>query len=248
MKNPATQYEASCAIQQAPEAHTGIEWSNWALVFIGIVGIGYAGRTLSAIKRQIDTFVSKERGRLTVEVDSFEMGAPHEVWNATLIVANHGSTNTFINTALCLPCVEYCQWNSELAEIHLSVHLPRVIEPNMRGVRFPGPVQQGDRLTIDTWDMTQETIDAIKSGEKALFMLGFIEYEDVFGSTWKLRFSRRWQGPFTQGTTLWISEWGDHGPPEANREYKIVRPSSFRRLGRWILRREPNTVMVRRAN
>ena len=46
--------EADGTNQKTPEPHSGIEWSNWALVAVGIVGVGAALLTLRAIKQQTD--------------------------------------------------------------------------------------------------------------------------------------------------------------------------------------------------
>jgi hypothetical protein len=54
IENSTSNNEADRATQKTPEPHSGIEWSNWALVLVGTAGVGAAILTLRAIKKQTD--------------------------------------------------------------------------------------------------------------------------------------------------------------------------------------------------
>jgi hypothetical protein len=215
-----------------PHWYTPLKRPEWWLVGFGFGAVIVAWRTLNAINRQVATFISKERGRLAVELQPFELRGTNELWQAGLLVTNHGSTKVFIENTGYLPCVEKSKWNTENAAIHLVIVLPKVIAPDQTAPRFDGPVQQGDKLHLHTWDMSQEIIDAIRSGKKYVFALGYIQYGDVFGNTWRLRFSRQWRASFQPDGTIWHGDWSDYGPPEANSECQIKQPSRLVKLWR----------------
>jgi hypothetical protein len=247
--------------KQAPEPDKKPSWypwreiyapaniPSWFLVGVGIFAGWLALRTLGAIRRQVDTFTSKERGRLTVEVESFDPGDPNEVWYANLLIANHGSTNVFIGPALCLPCINAAHWNMKDVVLQLQIDLPKVIPPNVDGIKFAAPIQMGNKLN---WSYDFLTIDAIGDGTKGVFVTGQIEYWDVFDTHWSLKFCRKWGGSYSNGS-WWFTKWRDYGPKEGgptdgNDEYKIEDPSKMRRLWLWIRRRDPNTLTITKAN
>src|SRR5208337_3693958 len=51
-----------------PHWYTALKRSEWWLVVVGFLAVIVAWRTLNAINRQVTTFISKERGRLAVEL------------------------------------------------------------------------------------------------------------------------------------------------------------------------------------
>jgi hypothetical protein len=224
-------------------------WAGVALSLVGVGGVWIAVVTVRAVKRQVDTFISKERGRLTVDVEAFIPEDPKQKWYANLIISNHGSTNVFIGPALCLSCINVPQWDMKDAVLQLQIDLPKVIPPNIGGIKFAAPIQIGNKLS-GTYDF--KTIDEIGNGTKGVFVVGLIEYWDVFDERWSLKFTRKWGGSLHNSS--WVfTKWKDYGrkhggPAEANGEYKIEEPSIMRRLARWILRRDPNTVVARWTN
>jgi hypothetical protein len=79
-------------------------WANIALAVFGFGGTGVAVWTLLTIKRQVNTFVSKERARITVDIEPIKQsgsagnGIPFpnsnmpppsgEIWYADLSITN----------------------------------------------------------------------------------------------------------------------------------------------------------------
>jgi hypothetical protein len=148
------------------------------LFLVGVVGIGVAIVTLLTIKRQVDTFVSKERARLTVDIDSFQppgrvydksdmQPSASEVWFAKLKIANHGSTNAFIGPG----------WDAKKTAITSQIPLPKVIPPDGKAIEFNARIETHK---MNEWKVYRETIDAVGNGSKRIYIIGLIEFRDVF--------------------------------------------------------------------
>jgi hypothetical protein len=206
-----------------PHWYTPLKRPEWALVIVGLGAVIVAWRTLSAINRQVTTFISKERGRLAVELEPLKLRSVNELSEAVLLVTNHGSTNVFVGEALCLPLVESSKWNPVNTQLHLVMAIPKVIAPDKTAPGFRAPIQAQEKLSPDAWDIGQKTIEEIVSGKKSVFVLGRIDYEDVFGNKWRLRFCRRWRRLFTVEN----GDWLDYGTAEENAECQIKRPSKL---------------------
>jgi hypothetical protein len=242
----------------------GIDWAtqaNWALVIVGIVGIVVAVCTLLLMKRQVDTFVSKERARLTVDIDSFHPDGREstenpfpksnmppsgsEVWFAKLRIANHGSTNALIGPALCLACVENPGWDAKKTAIKSQIPLPKVIPPDGNAIEFDARIETDK---THGWKVDRATIDSVGNGSKRIYVIGLIEFWDVFDTHRSLKFSRQWTG--TWSANAWQStSWCDYGPDDGgpadgNVEFRIQKPSKLRRLWRRLLKRNPNEFVV----
>lgn len=216
---------------------------NDGLFLIGLAGVCVAVWTLRTIKRQVDTFVSKERARLTVDVDSFEPAEAGVPWFAKMTITNHGSTNAFIGPAICLPCINAANWDTKDAHVRHTINLPSVIKPN-EGIEFSPPVQLRNDLK---WEFDEETIASVGNGFAGIFLVGLIEYRDVFGGRWSLKFWRKWNGTHSHGKWL-FTDWKEYDPLGANGEYGIRKPTIPLRFWRHLRRRDPNAVVARKAN
>jgi hypothetical protein len=79
---------ANVTIQRTPGRDI-FDWlayvANIGLFLVGIVGILIAVFTLRTVNRQVDTFVSKERARLTVDIDPFQPDGPDPHGNLSRI-------------------------------------------------------------------------------------------------------------------------------------------------------------------
>lgn len=201
---------------------------NIGLFFAGVIGIFVAVSTLFAIRDQVYTFISKERARLVVDLQSFIPGAAGELWTIGLFVTNHGSTKAFIREARCLPCIESPVWDAGNASIHLQIHMPTVLGADESSNRFDAPVQKEEMLHWDVWNIDETTVEAIRLQEKKLFVVGYVEYEDVFGWIWKLRFSKYWRPMFASDKSLAHGEWTTYGGEKINREYVVYCPQNRR--------------------
>lgn len=217
---------------------------NLLLFLLGILGIGVAIATLRTIKRQVDTFVSKERARLTVDIDSFQPPSrlydksdmppsTSEVWIAKLKIVNHGSTNAFIGPALCLACVKNPGWDAKKTAITSQIPLPKVIPPDGKAIEFDARIE-ADKM--DEWKVYRAIIDAVGNRSKRIYVIGLIEFWDVFDTHWSLKFFRQWEGTRLAGAWQFTS-WRDYGPDDGgpidgNGEFRIEKPSKFRRIWR----------------
>jgi hypothetical protein len=229
---------------------------NLLLFLVGLAGIGVAIVTLLTIKRQVDTFVSKERARLTVDIDSFQPPrkiydhsdmppSASEVWFAKLKIANHGSTNAFIGPALCLACVENPGWDARKTAITSQIPLPKVIPPDGKAIEFDIRIET-DKM--NEWKVYRDTIDAVGNRSKRIYVIGLIEFWDVFDTHWSLKFFRQWEGTGSAGAWQFTS-WRDYGPDDGgpidgNREFRIEKPSKFRRIWRSFRKRDPDQPVV----
>jgi|GEM_PF-3147817 len=222
-------------------------WLNLALTIAGFIGIGIAVWTVRTIKRQVDTFVSKERARLTVDIRQFEPSYGG-IWIARVKIANHGSTNAFIGPALCSACVKDPGWQGKMA-ITTQIPLPKVIPANgepeeyAARIEMPGP---------SVYEVDQATFEAVRGGVKRIYVVGLIEFWDVFGARWTLKFFRLWWGTWLDSKwqyTAWRDYLPEDGAPaDANGELRIEKPSAIRRFLRRMMRRDPNAVLARKEN
>jgi hypothetical protein len=218
---------------------------SWFLVAVGSWAGYLALRTLRAIKRQADTFVSKEKARVTVEIKPFKPDSTDNVWFVEMAVTNGGSTNAFIGPAICLPCINAANWDTKDAYVRLSMNLPAILKPN-ETITFKPPIQHGNDLK---WNLDVETIGMIVSGFSGIFIIGLIEYKDVFGSRWSLKFGRKWSGVISKNNNEWLfTDWKEYDPLDANGEYKICEPGRTKRLWRRLRGRDPNSVHALRVS
>jgi hypothetical protein len=218
--------------------------SNWVLAFLGIIGGLVAILTLFVIKRQLDMFISKERARLTVEFGSFEFPEPNTLGSVDFTVTNYGSTNAFISSAKCLVCVREAQWDLKGIRIMYEMKLPRAVAPRPEGVKEFQLIDAGSRMF---GEIDGDTYNALQFRKKQMYVIGHIEFWDVFDNRWRLRFCRRWGGNYSVGQWWFTHEWLDYGE-DTNGEDKIEKPSKIRRFVRWILRRPIDASVIRKAN
>jgi hypothetical protein len=154
-----------------------------------------------------------------------------DVWFAKLKIANRGSTNAFIDTARCLACIENSGWNAKEAAITSQMSLPMVIPPDGNAIEFYAPIEIDK---INEWKVYRDTIDAVGNRSKRIYVIGLIEFRDVFDTHWSLKFFRQWEGTRLAGA--WQStSWHDYGPDgggqiDGNGEFRNKKPSKFRRI------------------
>lgn len=174
------------------------------LFLVGFLGIWIAYDTVRTVKRQVDTFVSKERARLTVDIDSFLPDGPqppgnpypksnmppssNDFWITKLKITNHGSTNALIGSALCLACVEHSGWDAKKTAITSQILLPKVIPPDGKAIEFDARIETDK---THKWRVDRATIDAVANGSKRIYVIGLIEYWDVSDTHRTLKFFRQ---------------------------------------------------------
>ena len=192
--------------------------SNWVLAGLGVVGGVLAILTLVAVKRQTDLFASKERGRLSIEFKPFEHESGESHPHVTAVVTNYGGTNAFIHAGSCEVCVKPS--HSKLVRGRDSFYgIPKVIEggESKRAEVYESVVTG----KTGVWVLDDEILDSLRRRQSNIFAFGYIEYSDVFGSRWRLNFSRKWGGDYSMGQWFFIHEWPNYGPTEDNEERKI---------------------------
>lgn len=232
------------------------------LVLVGFAGICVGIWTLSTIKRQVDTFVSKERARITVDIKPIELGSSEErqlrklydktpmpplgtnqVWYADLLISNSGETNAFIGHSLCKAYFRAMGWNPQEEIFNSSIGLPKVMHPHMH----PHVDAFEHRLRIETGHVLRPEVDegmaqAIADGLMGVYVIGHIEFGDVFGNLWTVKFCRRWGAWYFGGEWQECDVWYDYPddilPEESsvNGEFRIKRPSFFQKL--WLRMRK----------
>ena len=198
---------------------------NWTLCVVGAVAGWLAWSTLKAIKQQVDMFISKERARLSVEMESFYLGEPNALWEVEFRVTNHGATNAVIENALCLPCIQVAKWDTKDALIRLQIQIPKIMAPNPDGVKVTGPIQLASDLN---WDIGAEDIEALTSRRASIYVVGYIEFRDVFDTRWRLDFCRKWNKfSHIKGEDDLGGTWTDCGE---NKERQIKEPHSLAQI------------------
>jgi hypothetical protein len=228
---------------------------NWVLAAIAGLAAWMAYKTLRAIKQQVDTFVSKERARITVDIKPLEpSGKPgdhmvydkspmlppkDQIWRVDLRIANSGETSAFIGSALYNVCIRPRSWDARTESIDLSFDLPKVMRAGKESIENRETSIQIDRATAI----------AIMDGSLGVFVIGHVEFGDVFDNHWSMRFCRRWGGTFSRGDWQYTSTWHDYEPQTRgefpmNGELRIERPSKLRRVLRRMLKKDPQAPIV----
>ena len=198
---------------------------NWILALLAGIAGGLAYKTLRAIKRQVDTYEGKERARLTVEIEPFELPNRDDSAIVTLVVTNHGGTNAFIGKARSAVCLKPRDWDMK------DLALGYVPQMKISNAISPGQHKVRERLVADGdcgLGSIPETYDPLRDGTAWIFAVGFIEFEDVFGSSWRLKFSRKWGGIYAEdGVWLFTDDWSE-SPCYPNGEEKIKKPTRLK--------------------
>jgi hypothetical protein len=242
-------------IQSPPKDHydKAAFWIGAALAGIGVLGIFIATWTVRTIKAQVNTFVSKERARITFDIeplnpsgtqvilyDKSPMLLPeHAIWDVDLRIANSGATNAFIETALCKVCIKELNWNTGDETITSQIGLRTVMRPAEE------PFQHRERVEMD-----RATATAISEGSLRLCVIGHIEFGDVFDNHWTLKFCRQWGGTWFGGQWQFACVWKDYeeqtpGSLKMNGEFRVKRPSLLRRTARRMRKKDPHAPVIK---
>jgi hypothetical protein len=234
-------------------------WATIALVVAGFVGIGVAVLTLRTIKRQADTFVSKERARITVDIgplnpsDTNPFGISYDkspmppgkfgTHDVDLQISNSGETNAFIRVAFCKACIKPTNWNPRKEITTSQIPLPKVMHPHEKAFRHKSRIETGHILVPEVdKDMTQSIAD----GFHGIFVIGHIEFGDVFDNRWTVKFCRKWGARWFGGGWEGASSWYDfeaqtRGGIPMNGEFRVKNISALR-LALQNLRRKKSDV------
>jgi len=212
------------------------------LVAVGGVGVGYAVKTLRAIrkqasemegqrgvmegqletmtsqlaemkaagemaKKQFDLTVSKEKPRLSVEVDPlvFERG---DYVNARVKyrVRYSGTTPAFVTDSSA--CGQITEFITPDPLFTLPMKLSQTVLADAEDMAAP----------LFPPNLTSDDMDAISTGTKFIHFIGFIKYTDVFSENEReTAFCFLWKVIALYGPDARFGAWVKCGPPEANR-------------------------------
>jgi hypothetical protein len=253
--------------KSSPEKSVGYQWIEFLapanvptglLVLVGIGGIIVAVSTLLTVKRQVDTFVSKERGRIAVEIEPIKQsgaaggGTPYpnsnmpppsgEVWYANLLISNSGETNALIGHALCKACIKSNGWDPGSETIRSRIGLPKVLHPHQNPFPHKVMIETGNVLSLE---VDRKMAQAIADGQMGVYVIGLIEFGDVFDNRWSVTFCRKWGAWWFGGAWQGPDIWYDY--PEKSRfngEFRIKRPSYLRKLWRKIRKEDSDFPVI----
>jgi hypothetical protein len=188
-----------------------IVWQSWETR--GSAKAGWAN---------VQLMMSKERARLRIELEDFNMnpeaGRFTLPYNIVLTGTTQAETLSFdffaaIAATPPVPTQPKQSWVTTMGN-----PLPKVIAPADKTVRREHSVFTSDD------DLTQKGANndaiLIRGGKMDVYCYGSILYEDIFGGRWRRNFSRRWTYDTLPGQLGGQGKWLDYGGPEANSEEK----------------------------
>jgi hypothetical protein len=176
--------------------------------------VAAAKKSAEAADKNVELLISKERGRIFVELADFDIKAV--ILNTQVIdfkVIYHGQTISFTANTM----VEFGFTDSEN---------PPIFRPGssfvMRAIyELPSLIPSGSleyECTVRRFHaFDQFEIDQINHGTKHIHCYGFIAYKDFMGRDRHTTFCHTWK-PKPPGIGIGVSMWRKSGPPEANEE------------------------------
>lgn len=175
-----------------------------------------AKESADAANAQIQAMKDKERARIRLELLEFKPETITPIgWMVKANVFVYGTTHASIDATKFLAimgdqsCADPYVWNP-------PINIPNVVIPNSDPIEVFTLLHRGPSLLAG-----DEGIEDVISGKSTVYCVGLIKYTDVFGGQWEFRFSKKfvfWRvtlGIKTDGGT-----WENHGPDDANGEYK----------------------------
>jgi hypothetical protein len=233
------------------------------LALTGVIGVVLAVRTINMMKRQVDTFISKERARISVDIRPFNPSganpfgilydespmppAKFKISRVDLCVANSGETNAFIRYSLCKVCIKPIGWDAQKESNTSPMGLPQVMHPHTKAFRRSFQIETGHMLRSEVDSVTAQ---AIAEGSLGVYVIGHIEFEDVFDNRWTVKFCRKWGAWTLGGQWQDTSSWYEYPPQEApgelpmNGELRIKKPTMLRRILRRMSKRAPHAPVI----
>jgi hypothetical protein len=158
-------------------------------------------------RKQFDLTVSKEKPRLSVEVDPLEFEYADYV-NARVKyrVRYSGITPAFITDSSAAG--QITEFIAPEPLFTLPMKLPQTVLADAEDMTAP----------IFPPNFTSDDMDAIGTGDKFIHFIGFIKYTDVFTDREReTRFCFRWKISALYGSDARYGAWVKCGPPEATR-------------------------------
>jgi hypothetical protein len=173
-----------------------------------------------AANTQIQMVKDKERARLRVELDGFDMTPVEGRVTLMYRVILDGTTQAYVRGFECMATIAVTDSDSHQTTqswTHtMYVPLPAVITPDNRTVHR----EQSVFATDFSQDSAVANVALIRQGKLDIYCRGWILYADIFDGIWRYEFSRRWTYNTLIGQLGGQGRWMDYGGQEANRETK----------------------------
>jgi hypothetical protein len=219
--------------------------SNWALVLVGGLAGFLAWRTLKAISKQAELMrqqnemiLSKERGRLHVELDDF---SGKQFDDISYIV--EASVYIFGPTDVTVDASELWAAIGDPAEPNirnddtLPAAMPKVIRANSEPIKILAFIMRNPSIMAG-----DEGIEDVLSGQKIVYCKGNIIFTNLFDRKYVLRISKRYRifdPELKLASGKIFGWWENYGDPNDNGEYPLfeIDTSKPQRRGfRWLIR------------
>jgi hypothetical protein len=167
-----------------------------------------------AAKENVELIVNKERGRIFIELDKFDINdAPLNTQTVTFNVIYHGET------------VSFHESSSELFVLTTSQEPPSITIGGLLSFRSISELPQVIPASSEIFSCTARLykkfdefeLNQISHGQAFIHFVGGIHYKDFMDRDHITAFSYTWH-PRKPGTGLSFPHWQKSGKPEANRE------------------------------
>jgi hypothetical protein len=207
--------------KEAPEWYATVQWSNWVLVgvaaitgfviWLQTVETGRAARaalmSAQAASDGVKSFISKERARIWVEPDIFDLSPPDSL-------SGHTVKYSVIPYAPTVAIVDKTAVEASLSKSSDPPVGPILNEMDLHTVILPSEpaTEQRERLHI----LSQDEIALIDSEQLFVHFRGFIRYRDFHQDGRETAFCCTWKMRVIGGIRIW--KWTKSGPSDANRE------------------------------
>jgi hypothetical protein len=211
--NSARQNEADRSGEKAPDPHAGIEWSNWALVLVGALGVVAGLLTLRAIGKQADianrTLIAQFRPKIIVRkvvidpysVEYFDRRGEGAEWKISLHLHNAGGTVAHVQKYKAwLHCCDGSSGSTRKlvgwAESDASFDIPAGGNKEIQCI--PNPKEFRAMLVAIGADRELEWNTGGEIEADFFVYLGTITYTDEIGTSRNTAFHRIWRGTENQ--------------------------------------------------
>lgn len=215
------------------EAIAAVNWSNWALVLVGGVGVCAALLTLKAISKQttlfresaeaahksavaaienLTAFKNKERARIRIEPGLVSVHPPEKKYatnGAAYKVFCLGATHASVVDSALVAKITTSQDLISEPELTRPIDIGSVVEPSTAGIekRISIVDQPGGNIQ-----------EGLNNGSMFLHFKGFVRYKDVFDSEHITRFRYIYGNPRGIFIPALSAYWKKCGSDEENQE------------------------------
>jgi hypothetical protein len=222
-KNEASEHSKE-SDSDTPEWYATFKRPELPLVMLGVFTLLIIGwqsyetrRSAKAAQDGIELMISKERARLTVDLEDFKLTTQDGIYQIKFKINILGTTPAFIADAQCA-CGEFPLAYTEepeimdmaMIDIQSYPFFPKVIPPNSV------PVEAYSFLFIN--ENADTMLNEIKNDRLFVIVRGFIKYKDVFERPRETRFRYAWKYWWAApiGSDERPGAWEKCGPEDQN--------------------------------